>query len=126
MLTSLPLILLALAPSALNAAPAPAQLPFLPASPAAAAAAPISLSAFAKAHNLSPEHVDQLAQHVAAYPQRRLVKLSEEAASIEITEGDKALLVGVNYVDVTDEDANLLSTSVAAHKPGERPVPVPL
>ncbi|GAA5918121.1 hypothetical protein JCM5296_005235, partial [Sporobolomyces johnsonii] len=48
----------------------------------------------------------QLEQHIARWTEKRLVKLAEDAEPLEITEGEKALLVfaGKRFIDVTNDD----------------------
>ncbi|GAA6001494.1 hypothetical protein JCM10207_006694 [Rhodosporidiobolus poonsookiae] len=62
-------------------------------------------------------HSARLAKYIAGLPERRLVKLSEDGAPFEITEGEKALLVlsGQAFMDVTDED-QALTVAVAEKK----------
>lgn len=88
---------LALATLSLSAPLAPAQLPF--SSPSTSALPPLS------ALSIPPQHLDQLLQHIASLPEKRLVQLAHDAAPIAITEGEKALLLiaGKRFVDVTDE-----------------------
>ncbi|KAK4700766.1 bacterial leucyl aminopeptidase, partial [Phenoliferia sp. Uapishka_3] len=54
--------------------------------------------------DISPTHLAHLQHHIASLPEKRLIKLAEDAAAIEVTEGEKALLVfqGTRFVDVTD------------------------
>ena len=93
----LPILLTAFAASLATAAPsAPTQLLFE--SPAAGVPSLQSL-------HLSPAHLAAMQHHIASLPEKRLIKLSEAAVPIEITEGEKALLVfeRTRFVDVTDE-----------------------
>jgi hypothetical protein len=87
---------------------APAQLPF------AAHTLP-ALSSF----GLSPAHLSSLEVHIASLPERRLVQLSESSAPIEISEGEKALLVlqSIRFADVTDEDRFLTVQAKRASPP---------
>ncbi|GAA5917055.1 hypothetical protein JCM6882_001913 [Rhodosporidiobolus microsporus] len=50
-------------------------------------------------------HRRRLEEYVAGLPQKRLVKLSEHGEAIQVTEGEKSLLVlaGKRFIDVTDE-----------------------
>ncbi|GAA5971897.1 hypothetical protein JCM21900_000645 [Sporobolomyces salmonicolor] len=123
------LLTTALAALGTHAWAAPQQQPFI--SPASAphllanslslpAAVHSSLTAHFAA--LPPAHLDQLAQHVHTWPRRRVVRLRAndggEGDVLELTEGDKALLVlaGVKFVDVTDEhDGLVLPFSTASY-----------
>ncbi|GAA5828777.1 hypothetical protein JCM11251_005871 [Rhodosporidiobolus azoricus] len=62
-------------------------------------------------------HRRKLEEYMAGLPEKRLVQLSEDAQPIEITEGEKSLLVlaGKRFVDVTDEEESL--TVAVAEKP---------
>ncbi|KAK4702924.1 bacterial leucyl aminopeptidase, partial [Phenoliferia sp. Uapishka_3] len=77
---------------------APAQLAFNV--PTVASGLPL-LSTLA----IPPQHYDQLLEHIASLPEKRLVQLAHDSTPIEITEGEKALLLiaGKRFVDVTDE-----------------------
>lgn len=76
--------------------------------PLATPAAPYSLPSLASL-SLTPTLLSGLQEHISSLPERRLVKLSEDSAPIEISEGEKALLYleGRRFIDVTDEQTFL-------------------
>lgn len=55
--------------------------------------------------SLPSDQLSQLKSHIEGLPERRLVQLNVAGEQVEISEGEKALLVyqGVKFVDVTDE-----------------------
>ncbi|KAI5481879.1 peptidase family M28 protein [Pseudohyphozyma bogoriensis] len=69
--------------------------------PASSSLAPPTLSSL----GLSADVAARFQEHIDSLPERRLVKLAEDAEPIEISEGEKALLTfkGVKFMDVTDE-----------------------
>ncbi|BGP16500.1 hypothetical protein JCM10213_001163 [Rhodosporidiobolus nylandii] len=71
-----------------------------------------TLAALPRGHQL------RLKEYMAALPEKRLVKLAEDGEAMEITEGEKSLLVmaGQHFIDVTDEQ-DLLTVAVADKKP---------
>ena len=85
------------------AVPVADQLTFT--SPDGAPASAFSLPSLSSL-NLPAPHLASLASHIASLPEKRLVSLAEDAEPIELTEGEKALLVfaGKRFVDVTDEE----------------------
>lgn len=55
--------------------------------------------------SLPASHSEQLLAHVNGLPERRLVQFQQDGPVLDISEGEKALLVfeGRRFVDVTDE-----------------------
>ncbi|GJN90747.1 hypothetical protein Rhopal_003761-T1 [Rhodotorula paludigena] len=88
----------------------PAQLAFS-ATPSDSIAA-VHADLAAAAQQLPAEQLAELDEWIAALPQRRKVQLAEGDEPLDISEGEKALLVlaGKRFVDVTDD---VLTTSVA-------------
>ncbi|ORY56546.1 hypothetical protein BCR35DRAFT_284118 [Leucosporidium creatinivorum] len=87
--------------SLVSALPAQQQLTF---------AQPVSLSSILPSLQLPACHLRQLEQHIARFPETRRVRLEDNAEPLEITEGEKALLVlqGKRFIDVTEEESLLL------------------
>lgn len=87
--------------SLVSALPAQQQLTF---------AQPHSLSSILPSLQLPPCHLRQLEKHLEQYPETRRVRLEDGAEALEITEGEKALLVlqGKRFIDVTEEEQLLL------------------
>ncbi|ORY47192.1 hypothetical protein BCR35DRAFT_310950 [Leucosporidium creatinivorum] len=58
--------------------------------------------------SLPSSHSSQLAQHLAALPEKRLIQLTEDGDILQLTEGEKSLLVyhRVNFIDVTHHRAS--------------------
>ncbi|GAA5975472.1 hypothetical protein JCM11641_004277 [Rhodosporidiobolus odoratus] len=67
---------------------------------------------------LTLDDQQRLREWIAALPEKRLVKLDEDALPVEITEGEKSLLTlaGKRFIDVTD-DKEQLTVAVADKKP---------
>ncbi|GAA5920622.1 hypothetical protein JCM1841_001481 [Sporobolomyces salmonicolor] len=80
----------------------PSQLTFS-AAPSVSLRSQLNLSAL---EALPLSELAQLEQHIARFTEKRLVKLAEDAEPLEITEGEKALLVfsGKRFIDVTADD----------------------
>ncbi|GAA5955470.1 hypothetical protein JCM21900_002059 [Sporobolomyces salmonicolor] len=80
----------------------PSQLTFS-AAPSVSLRSQLDLSAL---EALPLSELAQLEQHIARFTEKRLVKLAEDAEPLEITEGEKALLVfsGKRFIDVTADD----------------------
>lgn len=64
--------------------------------------------------SLSTDDLNQLEAHLTNLPEKRIVEL-DSGNRITITEGEKALLVfhRTHFVDVTDEDSSLISSSLS-------------
>lgn len=71
--------------------------------------------------SLPEDHLSLLRQHVEDLPERRLVRFEEGGEAVEVTEGDKALLVleGVRFIDVTDEEDKGLMLLQSSFAEGE-------
>ncbi|GAA5915255.1 hypothetical protein JCM5296_003043 [Sporobolomyces johnsonii] len=108
----------ALAALCVHALAAPQQQPFLSTPHLLAHSlslpAPVHSALTAQLAALPTAHLDQLAHHVHSWPGKRVVRLRandrREGDVVELTEGDKALLVlaGVKFVDVTDDHDDLV------------------
>lgn len=101
MLLAAPALLALSSFSLVSALPAQQQLTF---------AQPTSLSSILPSLQLPPCHLRQLEKHLASFPETRRVRLEDGAEALEITEGEKALLVlqGKRFIDVTYEEQLLL------------------
>ncbi|GAA6030935.1 hypothetical protein JCM8097_008945 [Rhodosporidiobolus ruineniae] len=68
---------------------------------------------------LPKQHFSKLEQHVAAYPDRRTLVVLQTGERLEVSEGEKALLVlqGLKFVDVTDD----VEGAVAVYSKGSYP-----
>ncbi|SGY21513.1 BQ5605_C016g08245 [Microbotryum silenes-dioicae] len=66
--------------------------------------------------NIEPSLRSRLDQHIASLPEKRLVQLADDAQPIEVTEGEKSILVmkGIRFVDVTEEDPALVAAAQVA------------
>ncbi|SCZ88343.1 BZ3500_MvSof-1268-A1-R1_Chr2-1g04348 [Microbotryum saponariae] len=66
--------------------------------------------------NIEPSIRSRLDQHIASLPEKRLVRLADDAQPIEVTEGEKSILVmkGIRFVDVTEEDPALVAAAQVA------------
>ncbi|GAA6051063.1 hypothetical protein JCM3770_005480 [Rhodotorula araucariae] len=111
---SVPLVAAATLSALATALPLQEQLPFAAAAPPASSLPTEHLVAALRA--VPPEHLAALEAYVASLPERRKLRLADGAEPLDVSEGDKALLVlaGQRFVDVTDE---LLTVSVADHQP---------
>jgi bacterial leucyl aminopeptidase len=87
------------------ALPQQQQLTFLQSSPPSLLSLTPDLAS--RLSSLPSAHASQLAQHISALPQRRLVQFEQDGEILEVTEGEKALLVfqGIKFRDVTDDQA---------------------
>ncbi|SCV72100.1 BQ2448_4794 [Microbotryum intermedium] len=66
--------------------------------------------------NIEPSLRSRLDDHIASLPEKRLVQLAEDAQPIEVSEGEKSILVmkGIRFVDVTEEDPALVAAANVA------------
>lgn len=94
------LLALSLAAAAVALPQQLAQLPFLQSPPLS-----LTPDLDSRLASLPSSHAAQLAQHIAQLPEQRLIQLEQDGQILQVTEGQKSLLVfqGIKFRDVTQD-----------------------